>query len=417
MTRSISTNPLPSVQRPPVAREASKPQEADRAPAAGDRLDLGTNPLQHLLEADLRIKVAPGPSLIGHGNIGFNRVFVERLLRFGLSKSEDVKNPRIAFHEGTRSYSVQAVFNVRGIDVPFSVRVKPVVEGNVPGFKLENLRIPLGNSGRFGIEHEWLTGKVSEELAKQLQWDLGARAIPEKGVVTLNPSRLLHTIGALPDYLSLDMQQTQFQAGFTATGDMNVVLRAPGMAPVQDTTPGSDITVEADEQSLSAVLRHALAPNYEVQGVSLETGQGVIDGRAEFKQGSDVINAGKLIIALIGLAGGDPRAANLASDPTRLMVGLDLAFKIEGTHMTITPSIDKALGDLGKSLEAAGLRPVQQGNSLRVDLGALLESKGRLESIDVRQDVLNLRMRLDLDAIITNPILKGAQLDGGPTLA
>lgn len=417
MTRSISTNPLPPVQRPPVARETGKPQEAERPPAAGDRLDLGSNPLEHLLEADLRIKVAPGPSLIGHGNIGFNRVFVERLLRFGLSKSEDVKNPRIAFHEGTRSYSVQAVLNVRGIDVPFSARIKPVVEGNFPGFKVESLRIPLGSSGRFGIEHAWLTGKVCEELAKQLRWDLGARAIPEKGVVTLNPSTLLHTIGALPNYLNLDMQQTQFQAGFTAKGDMNVVLHGPGMAAVPDTTPGSDITVEADEESLSALLRHALAPDYEVQGVSLETDRGVIDGRAEFKQGSDVVNAGKLLIALIGLAGGDPRAANLAADPTRMMVGLDLAFKIEGKHMIITPSIDRALGDLGKSLEAAGLRPVQQGKSLRVDLGTLLEDKGKLESINVRHDMLDLRMRLDLDSIITNPILKGAQLDGGPALA
>ncbi len=410
MTRSISTASPVSRSTPLPATSPVEPPKAPVSSAAvsrGDRLNLGGS-RDPLLEADLRLKVVEGPRLLANGQVGFSRTFLERLLKHSLSKGETLSNAQVSFDPTRGAYSVRASAKVKGLNVPFTVELKPEVIGQGVGFKLDNLRIPLGESGRFGIQHQWLTGKVCEELAKELAWSLGAKAHPDQGVVTLDPNAILHHVNALPQGLGIDLARTALRTTVSATGDLTLGMSAAGLAPAADTSEHSDLAVEADAAGLQALLKSVLAPDYEVGKVTLKDGGLTIDGQAEFKDGSDVINAGKVLVALIGLAAGDARAAGRPLEATRLMIPLDLDLTITGTELRVKPSIGKALGELAKTFEAAGLSPVQEGGSLRVDLSAILKDRGRFETMQFRKDGMQVRMKLDLDAFIANPAINGA---------
>lgn len=397
----------PTTLRTP-APQASAPAAAEDVPvkavAKGDRLAFSHSGDERLLEADLRFRVVNGPALVANGEIGFSRVFIERLLRHALGKSKTLSNAQVSFDSQKGAYSVRASASVKGVNVPFTVDLKPQVIGQGVGFKLENLRVPLGESGRFGIQHAWITGKVCEELADSLKYSLGARAHRDEGVVTLNPNAILHHVRALPEKLRLDLNQIQLQTAVTGTGDLKLVMRGQGLAPAENRTPDSDLTLDADADGLRALLKGLLSPSYEVGQVTLKDGGGKIGGQAEFKDGSDLVNAGKIMVALIGLAAGDPRGVNF--EPSRVMIPLDLDFTLDGTKLKVTPSIGKALGELSKTLEAAGLSPVQDGKSLRVDLADILKARGEVDTLQFKPDGLQLRMKLDLDAFIKNPALK-----------
>lgn len=410
MTRSITSgSAAPRPLSAPVAApgEAAKPSSAPAAVTRGDRLDLAAPARDRLLEADLRLKLVEGPSLVANGQIGFSRTFLERLLKHSLSKGETLSNAQVSFDPTLRAFSVRATANVKGLSVPFTVQLKPQVIDQGVGFKLDDLRIPLGDSGRFGIQHRWLTGKVCEELAKELSATLGAQAHPDQGVVTLNPNVILHYVNALPDSLRIDLAKTRMETAVSAQGDLTLHMRGAGMQPAENGSPASDLVVETDAAGLQSALKSLLAPDYEVGQVTLRNGGAVIDGRAEFKDGSDLVNAGKLLVALVGLAGGEPRAADLVSERSRLMIPLDLDVSLDGTTMRVKPSIGKALGELTKTFEAAGLSPVQEKGSLRVELGGLLKERGEFERLQFRQDGMQVKMKLDLDAFIQNPALTG----------
>lgn len=406
MTRSISTAPATPKPLPaPVAHAVEPPKPPAAAPRV-DRLDLGNSPRGPLLEADLRLKVVAGPSFIANGQVSLNRAFVERLVHHALSKSDMLSQAQVAFDATRQAYSVRASAKVAGMNVPFTVDLKPEVIGQGVGFKLDNLRIPLGESGRFGIQHRWLTGKVSEELAKELSWSLGAKAHPEQGVVTLNANAILHYIGALPQNLGIDLKQTQLRTEVSATGNLMLGMRGADMAPAANASSQSDLSVEADAAGLQALLSRVLAPDFEVGKVTLREGGALIGGQAEFKDGSALINAGKLLTALIGLHAGDPRAANVMNEATRLMIPLDLDVSFAGTELRVKPSLDQALGEIAKTFEAAGLKPVVEGKQLRVDLSALLQGLGTFEGLQVRPDGLQVKAKLDLDAFLS-PSLRG----------
>ena len=347
MTRAISTTP--STSRPlsapatsPVESQVESSKPAVAAPV-GDRLQIGSSPREPLLEADLRLKVVSGARIVANGQVNLNRTFVERLIRYGLSQGDAVSNAQVSFDPTRRAYSVRASATMLGMTVPFTVDLKPEVIGQGVGFKLDNLRIPLGDSGRFGIQHRWITAKVSEELAKELSWSLGAKAHPDQGVVTLNPNSLLHHAGALPRTLGVDLAQTQLRTEVSAEGNLTL--------------------------------------------------------------GSDLINAGKLLTALIGMSAGNAQAANLMNERTRLMFPLDLDVSLSGTELRVKPSVDKALGEIAKTFEAAGLKPVQEGDRLRVELSPLLMERGTFEAMQIRPDGLQVQMALDLDAFISSPAL------------
>jgi hypothetical protein len=375
--------------------------------ARGDRLDLAGPARERLLEADLRLKLVAGPSLVANGQIGFSRTFLERLLKHSLSKGETLSNAQVSFDPTRGAFSVRATATVKGLSVPFTVNLKPQVIGQGVGFKLDDLRIPLGDSGRFGIQHRWLTGKVCEELAKELSLSLGAQAHPDQGAVTLNPNAILHHVNALPEKLRIDLAKTRMDTEVSAQGDLTLHMRGAGMQPAENASSVSDLAVETDAAGLQSVLKSLLAPDYEVGQVTLRNGGAMIDGQAEFKDGSDVLNAGKLLVALVGLAGGEPRAAELISERSRLMIPLDLDVSLDGMTMRVKPSIGKALGELSKTLEAAGLSPVQEHGSLRVDLGGLLKERGDLDHMQFRPDGMQVKLKLDLDAFIRNPSLTG----------
>lgn len=418
MTRSISTtSPTPRTKpasaasaledgKPIAAKpEATSPQSTATVVASTDRLDLG-GPRDRLLEADLRLKVSPAGRLVANGQIGFNRQFIERLLIHALGKGKTVSNAQVSFDAGKRAYSVRATANVMGMSLPFTVDLKPQVVGQGVGFKLDNLRMPLGESGRFGIQHRWITGKVSEELAESLKWSLGAQAHADQGIVTLNPNSILHHIRALPEKLALDLGQIQMQTSVSAAGDLTLAMRAEGMAPAVDSSSRSDLTLEADAAGLQATLKSLLAPNYEVGTITLRDGGAKIGGQAEFKDGSDVLNAGKLLIALIGVQAGEPEALKLLNEKSRLMIPLDLDLAFNGTELRVKPSIGKAMDELKKTFTAAGLNPVQDGDHLKVELSGILANRGEFDSMQFRKDGLKVQMKLDLDAFIRNPALK-----------
>jgi hypothetical protein len=371
----------------------------------GDRLQIGSSQREPLLEADLRLKVVSGARIVANGQVNLNRTFVERLIRYGLSQGDAVSNAQVSFDPTRRAYSVRASATMLGMTVPFTVDLKPEVIGQGVGFKLDNLRIPLGDSGRFGIQHRWITAKVSEELAKELSWSLGAKAHPDQGVVTLNPNSLLHHAGALPRTLGVDLAQTQLRTEVSAEGNLTLGMHGADMAPAADSSSRSDLTVEADAAGLQALLSRMLAPDFQVGKVTLRNGGGVIGGEAEFKDGSNLINAGKLLTALIGMSAGNAQAANLMNERTRLMFPLDLDVSLSGTELRVKPSVDKALGEIAKTFEAAGLKPVQEGDRLRVELSPLLMERGTFEAMQIRPDGLQVQMALDLDAFISSPAL------------
>lgn len=406
MPRPITSPTTPRTPNSQVPTPVAAPAEAApvKAVAKGDHLAFRHSEDERLLEADLHFRIVNGPSLVANGDIGFSRVFIERLLRHALGNSQTLSNSQVSFDSQKGAYSVRTSATVKGVTVPFTVDLKPEVIGQRVGFKLENLRVPLGESGRFGIQNAWLTGKVCEELADALRYNLGARAHRDEGVVTLDPNAILHHVQALPQKLRLDLRQIQLQTAITGTGDLKLVMRGQGLAPAENRTPDSDLSLEADAAGLKALLKGLLAPDYEVDQVTLKDGGGKIDGQAEFKDGSDLVNAGKLMVALIGLAAGNPRAAHL--ETSRMMLPLDLNFTLDGTRLSLTPSIDKALGELAKTLEAAGLSPVKDGKSLRVDLAEILGRRGEVDTLQFKPNGLQMRMKLDLDAFIHHPALR-----------
>ncbi|MNK58224.1 hypothetical protein D3C87_772940 [compost metagenome] len=410
MTRPITTaSPSPRTRASSSASpvEEAKPQAAPAVVTSTDRLELGGGTRDRLLEADLRLKVTPSARLVANGQIGFSRTFIERLLNHALGKGKTVTNAQVSFDPTKRAYSVRATAHVLGMSLPFTVDLKPQVIGQGVGFKLENLRMPLGDSERFGLQHRWITSKVCDELAESLKWSLGARAHPDQGVVTLNPNSILHHVQALPESLELDLAQIQMQTSVSASGDLSLGMHAEGMAAAVNSSPQSDLTLEADAAGLQGALKRLLAPDYEVGTVTLRDGGAVIGGKAEFKDGSDVINAGKLLIALIGVANGEARAANLINDPSRLMIPLDLDLSLDGSVLRVKPSIGKAMAELEKTFTSAGLNPVQEGDRLRVDLSDLLQNRGEFDALKFRKDGLQVQMKLDLDAFIRNPAISG----------
>lgn len=405
MTRAISSSPpTPRLAATAGATppDAAAPFPADQAArVSGDTLTLGGVASPPLLEADLNLKLTVGAKLLANGTITFSRTFLERLLNHVLGKGKTFSNAQVSFDPTQRAYTVRATAHVKGFSVPFTVALKPDVVGQGVGFKLEDLRIPL--SERFGIQNRWLTNKVAEVVADELRYSLGARA--QGGTVTFSPNALLHHVNALPTALSLDLAQIQMATSVAPAGELTLSMRADGLAEAVDGTADSDFSLEADAKGLESLLRRLLAPDYEVNQVTLRDGKAKIEGKAEFKDGSNLVNAGKLLIALIGLSGGEIRAAELLNEPSRMMVPLDLDLRFEGTQLVVTPSLRQALGELSKTLESAGLKPVLEGNSLRVNLDDVLGGRGGLDGLQITADALKLKAQLDLEAFIRNPAL------------
>lgn len=404
MSSPISTS---SRQVPVAPQRPAAPAQprAEICRVQGDSLQLGRQLPPSMIEADLRMTMTGGTALAADGTVTIQKAFVDRLVRHALNGSQDIKDARIAFDAQEGAFSVQAKVVVKGIQVPVALKIAPLIDQNQVSFQFREVAIPT----RFGsVELGIIKRKATEAIAKELRYNGFANTTDAKrGVVRMDVNSLLSRLGALPSFARIDFDKTRLSLDVQANGNMVVGMTSPQQAPVLPNTSASDISVFADQQALQQALRQALAPDYELQNLTLDQGRLKLDGKAEFKQGSDAINGIKALALILAVAARDPVATQMNTNPERLMVGLSLDIKQEGTQFVITPSIGKALSSLEESIKKAGLNPVSDGKSIRFDLNAVWKDNcGTIDDLTVKRDGAGARMRLDIDSFFDSPWLK-----------
>lgn len=404
MSGPISSNSPQVPGAPKRTADPAKPkQEVARLP--GDRMELGRALPPSMIEADLRMSMVGGTQLAADGKITVQKAFIERLLRHALGGNKDITDAKIGFDPASGTYSVQAKIGVKGLSLPFSIKAAPVIEQNEIGFQLKEVVIPT----RFGaLELNLVTRKLTEAIAREMSYS-GIRntANPKSGLIRIDTNSLLHQQGVLPSFVGLDFQKTRLSLDVAPSGNVVVGMTSPQRAPELPDTPASDIAVFADEQALRQALRHALGPDFEVEKVTLGEGGLKLDGRAEFKAGSDVLTAGKALFLLLAIAANDPSANQIGTERVRMTVPLALDVKQDGSQFVITPDLSKALGPLKEALEKAGFKPIPEGKGLRIDLDAVWQDrKATFDQLRLQPDGASARMRLDIDSFLTAPWLK-----------
>lgn len=405
MSRPISNG---SRQPPiPPQRQAAQGKLKTEVPrTGGDNLQLGRALPPSLIEADLRLSMVGSTAVAGDGTVTLQRAFLDRLLRHALAGSQDIQEARIGFDVMTGTYTLQAKASVKGISVPLSLKFAPIIDQNQIGLQFREVAIPT----RFGsLEANLLTRKVTEAVAQELAANGFANSTdPRNGLIRLDANALLGEVGVLPSFASLDLEKTRLSVKVALNGNVVVGMKSDQPAPASPDTPASDIAVFADARALQQALRGALGPDYELQKLTLDNGHLKLDGRAEYKEGSGVVNGAKALFLLMALASGDSSANRIDTTPERLMVPLGLDVKQDGTHLVITPSLTKALDSLSESLQKAGLTPVRDGKEIRVDLNELWKGRSAaFDQIRVQQDGASARLHLDIDSFFESAWLTG----------
>lgn len=402
MSSPISTNS----KQLPVApqRPAAQPQKT-QCRVQSDRLDLGRALPPSLIEADLRLSMTGGPQVAADGKVTIQKAFIDRLLNHALGGSKDIKDARIGFEPQSGTYTVQAKIKLKGLQVPVSIKIAPLIDQNMVSFQLREVSIPT----RFGaLEANLITRKATEAIAQELRAN-GFRNTTDaqRGVVRIDANNLLRYVGALPSFASVDFDKTRLSLNVAADGNVVVGMQSGQKAPEIPNTSASDIAVFADEKALQQALRHALGPDYEVKKVTLKDGGLKLEGDAEFKQGSDVLNAGKALLLLLAVAARDPIANEIGTEAARMMVPLELDVKQDGHQLIITPDIAKALPSLTDSVKKAGFNPIPDGKGIRIDLNEVWADRcGTFDQLRVQAEGASARMRLDIDSFLDAPWLK-----------
>lgn len=401
-TISTRSRPAPIAPQRPAPQARPKPEVCRLRP---DSFQVGRALPASLIEADVRLGMVGGTGLAADGTLTLQKTFLERLLRGALSGSKDIQDARIGFDAASGSYAVQAKVRVKGLQVPLSLKLAPVVDHNQLGFQLRDVAIatPLGS-----LEANLLTRKVTEAIAGELRFNGFTNSVDARqGIVRIDVDNLLSRLGVLPEFASVDLDRTRLSVDVQRTGNVVVGMKSNQHLPQLPDTPASDIAVFADPKALQQALRGALGPDYEVQQVTLDNGHLKLDGQAEFKQGSDFFTGAKALLLLLAVASGDPAANRISPTRERFMVPLALDIQQDGTQLVITPSLSKALGSLKDSLEKAGLKPVQDGKGLRVDLNSVWKDKcATFDQVRVQPEGTSARMRMDLDSFYDTPWLK-----------
>ncbi|HEY9722821.1 MAG TPA: hypothetical protein V6D47_12475 [Oscillatoriaceae cyanobacterium] len=376
---------------------ASSTPQAKAAPKPPDKPATTTPPT---IEADVDGRLDAAGQLATSGQVTLSRVFMERLFRQITRKPEHFGPSKVLFNAKTGTYSGSVQLKVHGFPLTLEGDAVPMVDGNQPAVQLKNLRIKIGP---FTLHGAFFTRLAVKELAKQISnGTLKAEAAPN-GVLRIDPDSLLHEIKVLPYDLHLDSSHTQWSLAMAPSGDVHVKLATDGVAPPQGPgTPRSDMGVTLDEAAALNFLQPRLAPGFELSDVKIGAGTLTLNGRVEVKPLSDVINAGKALLAAIAASAGRP----VDPTPSRAMIPLTLTVRLEGNQAVLTPSLAKALPTLEKTLTDAGAHPVREGDSLRFDLVAL-GAKDGLQSIQATPGQLDVRAATDIPALIHAPILRG----------
>lgn len=379
----------------PITPVAARPAAAAAAAAASTPAPLATT-----IASDVQLRMDGSGALAASGTVNLSRVFVERLLHHLTRKEKTFVSRELAYDPASKTYGGTLKLKVKGIPLNLVASAEPVIDQNQPGFRFTDVGLKLGP---VTLRGGWITRLATKLIAKEISGDIKAEAGPN-GLVRLEPTSLLREIGVLPASLRLS-EDTRFRLEASPSGDLAVQLQAPGTPKASGLTDRSDLVMTAGAEALARVLKPALWPDYQLSKVTLGEDAITLDGKVEAKPISDVVNVGKGLLALIAVAGGR-HPGTINADTEKVMIGLRLAVKLEGTQAVLTPSIRQAVGELEKTLKKAGIEPVREGHSLRFDLKALAARYG-LEHLKVTPEGLAGTARLDIPSLLNSPILRG----------
>lgn len=382
MTNPVGA-PSPIPYSPRRNSSASSGAQSASPVEPADRLDLSKAGSPGI-EADLSLALI-GRQVAPNGTISLKRAVVERSLQQAL---QGLIDPKVAFDSSKGTYNLTAKTQVMGMQVPFSASIHLVADHDKIGFAIEGARVQ-------GIGLTRLTKMLSETLAKKLsEGGLQAQADSARGIVSFDTTSLLHQIKALPYYLAIASDQTKLSLNTSPQGDVSIGFQSERQGPAITPTKDSDLAISFDDKALTAILQEALLQDADIQKVTLRDGGLQIDGKAEVKEASALLSAGKLLLALAALSSG----GNVNADPVEVKVPVSLDLEFQGKDVVLKPDSSLYLGPLQNALKQAA--PVREGDSLRIDLEALVAKQGVLEGIEVTPEGLKVRFHANADSLL-----------------
>jgi hypothetical protein len=337
----------------PVQAAAARPAAAAGGPdapraATGDQLALAARP--PAIEADVRLAMRGGTSVVGEGTVKVRRRFLERFILDVLGDKKVFPRLAVGFDPAARRFTGEGVVRWHGIPLPVAITARPVVVGRELGIALGTPSLVLGG-WRLPLPAftDLARGIVLGELRTTR---LRAREGDTKGLVLVDPSSILHELGIAPPFVTLDARRTAMTLTLDAAGDVALGLHAPDVPDAAPATPASDVALAADEAAIAAAMREALGGMYELGTLELREGGGRATGQADFKPISDSLTLAKGLLLLAAFAGGDGRLAGSAdADPVVVKGRLDVDARVEGRTLVVTPSIGLAAGEMAKLVE------------------------------------------------------------------
>ncbi len=401
----MRVQPLTPPLTPPLVRRpsAAPPPAALATPAVVARATApvmsGVQAVPKGITVDVNGHVSADGGLAATGTVTLDHTFMERIVRH-VTRKQAFGHRDVRFDPASGTYKGSVELKVKGFTLKLLGKAVPVADGNLPGFKFEELAVKIGP---ITLRGGWVRQLAAKLIANEITAG-GITATPAKGgVIRLDPTTLLYDAEVLPPSFYLDTKRTRFGVSTGLNGDVRIRLESDQPAPPADKSPRSNLAFSFDEQALLRVLTPVLAPDYELSGVTVKPGAIVLDGRVEAKPISDVVNVARGLLAAFVAARGGPHREVYSE---RAMLSLKLDAKLQGTQILLTPSLSLALGDLEKTLAKAGLKPVREGQSLRFDVAPLVARYG-VEGIQAVAGQVKGRAELDLNALLKAPILRG----------
>lgn len=374
------TVPQASVSPPPQAETTSNVGQADR-------LDLTSEASSKPIEADLSLSIA-GRSVAPNGTVQIKRSVIDNLLQQALKGNSQLLNSKLSFDSASGAYNLSANVKAMGMQLPLSARIRLVSDQNSLGIALENVQVA-------SIGMTYPSKLILEQMAKKVsEGNIQAQADTKTGIIRFDTTSLLRQAKVLPYSLAIDPQQTKLSLQTAASGDVTLAFQSERQGPAYTPTENSDIAVSIDQTAMTNLLREALVQDADIENVTFREGGLKIDGKAEIKDASAVLSAGKALLALMALASGSGAVNNV--DPVRVKAPVSLDLDVQGTEMLITPSSSLFLDVLERMAKHAGASCQRVGDSVRVDLAAFMpQEKGTLESVEATSEGLKLNLHLN----------------------
>lgn len=388
----------------PTAGRAARPVAAtDATPkVAADALQLRPTPM---IEADLRVAMRGGPAVDAAGTVKVQHGFVVRLVKDVLRDPRAFSGINVRHDPATGAYAASGNVRWLGIPWPIAMQARPLIIGDQlavrferPRLRLGPLEIPIGPM--LGIAQDLV-------IAHMRQTRISAKPAADKATILIEPTSLLHEIGVLPHWITLDPSRTKLGLTTGPTGDLTVKLDSPTAPAAGASTPASDLVVAIDEAALQAVMARAVASTYDLKSLKLREDGVAVTGETDYKPVSDTLTAAKGILLLVALASGD--GATLRNTNTSAVVvkgPLDLDVRVANGALLIKPSISLACGDMIKLMEEAGLPATLDRGVIKV----VIADAERLFGADLRRlrigpGGVDLQAGLDVERLIRNPRL------------